>query len=56
LGRGYLKNEKLLSQFEIHIIKTCSEEEGNIIFDLYIIDGQEYTLAVYGHWRKESDV
>lgn len=51
---GY--REKLLSQFETHVTKTRSEEEGNIIFDLYTIDGQDDTLAVYEHWRKESDV
>ena len=51
---GY--REKLLSQFETHVTKTRSEEQGNIIFDLYTIDGQDDTLAVYEHWRKESDV
>lgn len=48
--------EQLLKQFETHITHTRKEEKGNIIFDLYTVDGQEDTLAVYEHWRKESDV
>jgi quinol monooxygenase YgiN len=51
---GY--REKLLNQFETHIENTRSEEVGNILFDLYTIQGQDDTLAVYEHWRKESDV
>ncbi|WP_405397020.1 putative quinol monooxygenase [Maribacter sp. Asnod2-G09] len=46
----------LLEQFEDHITHTRKEEEGNILFDLYTVDDQEDTLAVYEHWRKESDV
>ncbi|MDO6516814.1 putative quinol monooxygenase [Zobellia uliginosa] len=49
------RNE-LLNQFEDHITHTRKEEEGNILFDLYTVDGQEDTLAVYEHWRTESDV
>ncbi|MEP2240015.1 MAG: antibiotic biosynthesis monooxygenase [Maribacter sp.] len=48
--------EQLIQQFEDHITHTRKEEQGNILFDLYTIDGQEDTLAVYEHWRKESDV
>tara|TARA_R110000751_G_scaffold2470_3_gene13090 strand:+ start:106411 stop:107034 length:624 start_codon:yes stop_codon:yes gene_type:complete len=48
--------EALLEQFEDHITHTRNEEEGNILFDLYTVDNQEDTLAVYEHWRKESDV
>ena len=48
--------EQLLTQFEHHITQTRSQEEGNIFFDLYTIEGQNDTLAVYEHWRKESDV
>lgn len=48
--------EKLLTQFNKHIEHTRKEEAGNILFDLYTVDGQEDTLAVYEHWRKESDV
>lgn len=48
--------EQLLTQFEHHITQTRSQEEGNILFDLYTIEGQDDTLAVYEHWRKESDV
>ena len=48
--------EALLEQFEDHIIHTRKEEDGNILFDLYTVDNQVDTLAVYEHWRKESDV
>ncbi len=50
---GY--RDKLLARFEEHITHT-RQEEGNLLFDLYTIDGQDNTLAVYEHWRKESDV
>jgi quinol monooxygenase YgiN len=50
---GY--RDKLLARFEEHITHT-REEEGNLLFDLYTIDGQDDTLAVYEHWRKDSDV
>lgn len=48
--------ERVLKQFETHVACTRKEEEGNILFDLYTIEGQDDTLAVYEHWRKESDV
>ncbi|WP_440876590.1 putative quinol monooxygenase [Thalassotalea sp. PLHSN55] len=48
--------EQLLAQFNKHVTCTRTEEEGCIIFDLYTVEGQEDTLAVYEHWRKESDV
>ncbi|CAM4265410.1 putative quinol monooxygenase [Zobellia nedashkovskayae] len=48
--------EALLEQFEDHINHTRKEEDGNILFDLYTVDNQVDTLAVYEHWRKESDV
>jgi len=48
--------EQILVQFEDHITHTRKEEEGNILFDLYTVDDQEDTLAVYEHWRAESDV
>jgi len=51
---GY--RERLIQQFETHITHTRQEEEGNILFDLYTVDGADDTLAVYEHWRKESDV
>ncbi|WP_206542920.1 putative quinol monooxygenase [Lacinutrix algicola] len=47
---------QLLNQFEDHITHTRKEEKGNILFDLYTVDDQDDTLAVYEHWRKESDV
>lgn len=51
---GY--REKLLKQFENYITNTRKKEKGNILFDLYTVDDQEDTLAVYEQWRKESDV
>jgi quinol monooxygenase YgiN len=51
---GY--REKIINQFETHVQSTRAEEEGNIIFDLYTVEGQEDTFVVYEHWRKESDV
>ena len=54
IKEGY--RDKLLNQFETHVASTRREEEGNILFDLYTVDGKEDTLAVYEHWRKESDV
>lgn len=50
---GY--RDKLIARFEEHITNT-RKEEGCLQFDLYTIDGQDDTLAVYEHWRKESDV
>lgn len=51
---GYRK--KIISQFETHVTRTRAEEDGNIIFDMYTVEGQDDTFAVYEHWRKESDV
>lgn len=48
--------EQLLKQFSSHIVHTRSEEPGNLVFDLYTIEGQDDTLVVYEHWRTESDV
>lgn len=48
--------DRLLKQFETHIKRTREDEVGCIIFDLYTVDGDQNTLAVYEHWRKESDV
>ncbi|GGI71463.1 putative quinol monooxygenase [Shewanella gelidii] len=45
----------LLEQFEQHIVQT-REEAGCRLFDLYTVDGDESTLAVYEHWRNESAV
>jgi quinol monooxygenase YgiN len=47
--------EQLLDQFKEHISQTRTEK-GCLLFDLYTVDGAEDTLAVYEHWRKESDV
>ena len=48
--------KQVLAQFEDHVTNTRKEEQGNILFDLYTVDDQEDTLAVYEHWRTESDV
>lgn len=47
--------DQLVAQFEKHITHT-KDEPGNILFDLYTVDGAEDELVVYEHWRKESDV
>lgn len=53
IKEGY--RQQLLDRFEIHIENT-RKEKGNILFDLYTVEGQDDTLVVYEHWRKESDV
>lgn len=50
---GY--RERVLAQFDEHITHTRTEA-GNILFDLYTVEGAADTLVVYEHWRKESDV
>lgn len=50
---GY--KDKLIERFGKHIPET-RKEKGNLLFDLFTIDGQDDTLMVYEHWRKESDV
>ncbi|MFC1234174.1 putative quinol monooxygenase [Vibrio sp. F74] len=47
--------EALIAQFEEHIQHTRTEA-GNLLFDLFTVNGSNDTLAVYEHWRKESDV
>lgn len=47
--------QRLLERFDTHITKT-RQEEGNVLFDLYTIEGAPDTLAVYEHWRNESAV
>lgn len=47
--------DRLLAQFEKHITHT-KDEPGNILFDLYTVDGVDDEFVVYEHWRKESDV
>lgn len=47
--------DKLLAQFETHIGHSRNEA-GNLLFDLYTIDGVDDEFMVYEHWRKESDV
>lgn len=47
--------DQLLEQFEKHINQTRTEA-GNLLFDLYTIDGVDDEMIVYEHWRKESDV
>ncbi|WP_121627908.1 putative quinol monooxygenase [Poseidonibacter antarcticus] len=50
---GY--KDKLIQRFGKHIPET-RKEKGNLLFDLFTIEGQDDTLMVYEHWRKESDV
>ena len=47
--------QQLLTRFESHIENT-RQEQGNLVFDLYTIDGQDDKFVVYEHWRKESDL
>ncbi|MCL1067537.1 antibiotic biosynthesis monooxygenase [Shewanella olleyana] len=47
--------QQLLTQFEEHITQT-RKEPGNLLFDLYTVEDDDSTIAVYEHWRKESDV
>ncbi|PMH44839.1 antibiotic biosynthesis monooxygenase [Vibrio sp. 10N.286.49.B3] len=47
--------DALITQFAEHI-KHTRNEKGNLLFDLFTVDGSDDTLAVYEHWRKESDV
>ncbi|XQW84966.1 putative quinol monooxygenase [Thalassotalea piscium] len=53
IKQGY--REKIISQFQSHVNST-RDEEGNLLFDFYSVEGQEDTFVVYEHWRKESDV
>jgi len=43
----------VLDQFKKHI-EESRKEEGNLIFDLYTLNGVDDTLAVYEQWRNES--
>lgn len=47
---------QLLQQFTSHVQCTRSKEPGNLVFDLYTIEGQGDTLVIYEHWRTESDL
>ncbi|WP_075590172.1 antibiotic biosynthesis monooxygenase [Labilibacter marinus] len=48
---GY--REQVLKQFEKHITNTHNEV-GNILFDLYTLEGDENTFVVYENWRSKS--
>lgn len=48
---GY--SERLLKQFEEHIT-NARLEDGNILFDLYAVEGVEDTFVVYEKWRNKS--
>lgn len=47
--------QQLLTRFESHVENT-RQEQGNLVFDLYTIDGKDDTLVIYEHWRKEPDL
>lgn len=46
-------HQPLLNQFEKHITHT-RKEEGNLLFNLYTVEGDNTTLAVYEHWKNEA--
>ncbi|ASJ75731.1 putative quinol monooxygenase [Granulosicoccus antarcticus] len=45
--------EKVLAQFATHT-KQARMEPGNVVFDLYTIEGNEDTLIVYERWKNEA--
>ncbi len=45
--------EKVLAQFATHT-KQARMEAGNVVFDLYTIQGNDDTLIVYERWRNEA--
>lgn len=47
--------DRLVAKFEQYIDQT-HKEPGNILFDLYTVEGANDTLAVYEQWRKASDL
>ncbi|MDG1806206.1 antibiotic biosynthesis monooxygenase [Flavicella sp.] len=50
---GY--KEKIIEQFENHILNT-RKEYGNLLFDLYTIEGVNNELVVYEEWKSKSDI
>lgn len=47
--------QQVLDRFSNHI-NNARLEQGNLVFDLYTIDGQDDKFVVYEHWRNESDL
>ncbi len=45
--------EKLLKQFENHI-SNARKEDGNLLFDLYTIEGVDDEFVVYENWKNKS--
>ncbi|ASJ73224.1 putative quinol monooxygenase [Granulosicoccus antarcticus] len=45
--------DQVLEQFAEHI-KQARQEPGNVVFDLYTIDGSDDTLMVYERWENEA--
>ncbi len=45
--------EKVLAQFATHT-KQARMEPGNVVFDLYTIEGNDDTLIVYERWENEA--
>ncbi len=48
---GY--KDKLIKKFENHVT-NARKEEGNLLFDLYTIDGVNDELVVYEQWKNKS--
>ena len=50
---GY--RDRIIKRFETHV-KHSRNEEGNLIFEFYTIDGDENTFVVYEEWRNSKAV
>jgi quinol monooxygenase YgiN len=48
-------HNKVINQFRKHIEFT-HQEVGNILFDLYTVEGDNNTFVVYENWRNKSDL
>jgi len=51
LRPGY--KDKVLAQFADHT-RQARKEPGNVVFDLYTIEGDDDTLIVYERWKNEA--
>ena len=45
--------QQVMDRFEIHV-ESSRQEEGNLWFDLYTVDGDDDTFVVYENWRSKS--
>lgn len=53
LKPGY--HDKVVERFKTHV-KLTREEPGNLILDMYTVEGDQDALAVYELWRKRNDL